>query len=299
MSLGTFTMPNTGTLVPAETAPRKLHLIEKSKWQTPFHHRLTFNSSAMKNLHTLNISLIPGPDALEPLPAENVLHVHGSVAYLQHADGITWPKHINIDHPNETHYAIRCTVVSEKVTDTAPILVMILDRILQIDGRPYLLMDHMQHASYLRELCGRIRIQQEGIHTNVAWRGFSSVTAELWRMACETTPHTCTGIRFEIPGAPSSATDTVWFARDTACLPLALVDDLANQRATFDPTTNEFHVHPACQTFAMLDKLAATTRLERTECATAVGSQFGVVAATAPLAFHATIDAMKQAYAAI
>jgi hypothetical protein len=202
-------------------------------WRTPTSNSISLVSTAF-DLGSKNIVLIPGPQMPHAVADERLLHVSGSTVLLQRAEGsgVTLPG-VTIAAPNATQYTIRCWVVAEHFSDITPGMCIELDRIVSRDNGPYMITDLRAHNSILEDICRRLFCTTAGIQFHVMWRGEGHTAWELWDIAQHHVVHNCIGIRFETPGARSSASDRMWISGAVGAPCIDLLGDIAQKTVYF------------------------------------------------------------------
>jgi hypothetical protein len=240
-----------GDLLPKE------NIIHPSLWRTPTTNLIDPASTRTGELSKMFAALIPGVQPGRHHADERVLHLIGNKLYTQRLvePFITYPK-ITVDAPNEIHYAIRCWVVHEPSETNDPAIVLLLDRLLQINGAPFPLHDLTAHAAFLREVMGRLRSPDGSIRFNTVCRCTADKVEELLAVATTQIPHVTAGIRFELPNAPSPSTDLVWFSADETAPTIGLLADIArghvilgDQASIAKKGDRRMYIRTGCATF--------------------------------------------------
>jgi hypothetical protein len=284
MSLGPFVIPSTVGTRQRVTDARQLALPPVHLWRTLMKNNITVDSLIAHKLERKHIVLVPGPQHPAVKADERLLHVSDNYVFIQNQDSteLTWPN-VNVIFPNATHYAIRCWVVSEHYTLDEPSLSIELDRIVAINGSPYLLEYPSQHNTHLTEICARLQSSHARVQFNVMWRGEASCAAELLHIAKTVVPYNCIGIRFEEPSAASSASDMLWLSDATGAPPIDLISDIAKRTITVE--AGQFTITPASCFHASVDAY------HKTACDTS-GLPGGVL--VAGNTFRISVDVLRR-----
>jgi hypothetical protein len=232
-------------------------------WCTPWTNAVELASASTLCFATSFAALIPGVQHGKSEADERILHIRNSEVFTQQATTgrITRP-HINVHAPDDRHIAIRCWVVNEPATNTSTGLVLLLDRILQINGHPFILTDLTAHHIQLQEIMARLWTPDNLLQFNTVCRCMATKADELWTLAITQIPHTVAGIRFEACGAPSSASDRVWLKADATAPPVQYLTDVANGAieatdVTMAKRDRHLRIFEGCKTHALIQKFNA------------------------------------------
>jgi hypothetical protein len=156
-----------------------------------------------------------------------VLYSNEHGLYTQRTDGIITFPDVALDAETDDSIAIRCWVVQETRVNAAPMIVLILDRLLRFNGIPYTLENLAEHDAWLRSFSCRLCSPNPDLAFNVLCRFAASSTLQLWKIAEEVVPHMSMGIRFEQPNMSTCATDRIWIASDPTAHPIEVIADVA------------------------------------------------------------------------
>jgi hypothetical protein len=185
--------------------------VAEQLWVTPWHRA---SPLPIEDSHALqHVVLLPAAPAGCVRPDERLLHVCAGRVYIQRR-GVRGVEDAPVQFRGSASacMTIRAWVVTPHGGSDDSRALLLLDRIMTIDGSAFHLTDLVAHAALMDDMLACIESNSCELRIETMWRGLAVAAAQLWTMAQTQLPYACVGLRLEQHGAPSPASDRVWLS---------------------------------------------------------------------------------------